>query len=274
MPISPNGRCCDLHTHTRFSVDSSASLEAMCRRAIHLGLHQIAFTEHVDYVPADIGYGFFRPVAFLAEIARCRKLFEDRLTILAGVEIGELDRFRAQADALLGAYSFDLVIGSLHWVDDDLVFESSYFRGRSEESAFRGYFAAVERMCRRGGFDVLGHLDVVKRYGYDVYGRADLSPFEADIRPILEAIIQHGIALEINTSTLRRPVDRTSPDALVLGWYREMGGELVTFGSDAHRPADLACGWERASEMIRAAGFPHLTTFVNRIPQAVPWESR
>lgn len=272
--MSRNGRCCDLHTHSRFSPDGSASMEAMCRRAIDLGLRQIAFTEHVDYVPADMGYGFFRPAAFLAEIARCRELFGDRLTILAGVEIGELDRFRPQADELLAAYPFDLVIGSLHWVDDDLVFEPSYFWGRSEESAFREYFAAVEAMCRGGGFDVLGHLDVVKRYGYDVYGRADLSPFEAAIRPILEAIIHRGIALEINTSTCRRPVHQTSPGALVLGWYREMGGERVTFGSDAHRLADLAAGWEQASQMIRAAGFSHLTSFVGRIPQGVPWESR
>jgi histidinol-phosphatase (PHP family) len=270
--MSRNGRCCDLHTHTRFSADSSASMEAMCRRAIELGLRQIAFTEHVDYVPADIGYGFFRPAAFLAEIARCRKLFGDRVTILAGVEVGELNRFRPQADELLASYPFDLVIGSLHWVDDDLVFESSYFWGRSEERAFREYFAAVEAMCRGGGFDVLGHLDVVKRYGYDIYGRADLSPFENDIRPILEAIIHHGIALEINTSTCRRPVNRTSPDALVLGWYREMGGERVTFGSDAHNLDDLAAGWEHATEMIRAAGFSHLTTFAGRVPQAVPWE--
>jgi HisJ family histidinol phosphate phosphatase len=157
--MSRNGRCCDLHTHTRFSADSSASMEAMCRRAIELGLRQIAFTEHVDYVPADIGYGFFRPAAFLAEIARCRKLFGDRVTILAGVEVGELNRFRPQADELLASYPFDLVIGSLHWVDDDLVFESSYFWGRSEERAFREYFAAVEAMCRGGGFDVLGHMD-------------------------------------------------------------------------------------------------------------------
>lgn len=271
--MSRDGRCCDLHTHTRFSADGSASLETMCRRAIDLGLRQVAFTEHVDYVPADIGYGFFRPAAFLDEVARCRKLFGDRLTLLAGVEIGEVDRFRPQVDELLAAYPFDLVIGSLHWVEDDLVFEPSYFHGRSEESAFRGYFAAVERLCRGGGFDVLGHLDVVKRYGYDVYGRADLSPFEEDIRPILQAIIDNGIALEVNTSTCRRPVNRTSPDALVLGWYREMGGEAVTFGSDAHRPADLAAGWDHASEMIRAAGFSHLTTFVDRVPQEVPWES-
>lgn len=249
-------------------------MEAMCLRAIGLGLEHIAFTEHVDYVPADIGYGFFRPHAFMAEIGRCRELFGDQISILAGVEIGEVHRFRRQVDELLAAFSFDVVIGSLHWVGDELVFDPDYFRGRQEEGAFRAYFEAVTRMCRGGGFDVLGHLDVVKRHGYDVYGRADLSRYEDDIRPILEAIIEHGIALEVNSSTIRRRVGQSCPDALVLGWYREMGGERVTFGSDAHRLAHLAAGWDEVYSMIRAAGFSHLTYFVNRMPRSVPLDGR
>lgn len=274
MQTTLNGRFCDLHTHSRFSADGSASMEAMCLRAIDLGLNHIAFTEHVDYVPADIGFGFFQPEAFMDEIGRCRELYGDRITILAGVEIGELDRFRPQVDELLATFPFDLVIGSLHWVEDELVFDPDYFRRRQQESAFRAYFAAVAKMCRGGGFDVLGHLDVVKRHGYDVYGDADVSRYEDDIRPILAALIEHGIALEVNTSTIRRAVNRACPDAAVLEWYREMGGERVTFGSDAHRIAHVAAGWEEAGKMIREAGFSHLTIFVNRTPVRVPLDGR
>jgi len=260
---------CDLHVHTNFSCDSQAAMEMMCRQAIALGLRQVAFTEHVEYVPEDIGYGFFRPAAYLDEIARCRELFGDQLTILAGVEIGEFHRFRPQAETLLAPHDFDLVIGSLHWVGEELVFEPPFFERREMDCAYRDYFTELERMCRAGGFDVLGHLDVVKRYGFDHYGHYDATCYESAIRPILEAIIQNGIALEINTSTLRRPVKQTSPGAIVLAWYREMGGELLTIGSDAHAPDNLAAGWETAVTMARAAGFTHLTSFAGRAPRLV-----
>ena len=275
MPTrSQNGRLYDLHTHTRFSPDSSTTMEAMCHRAVSLGLRQIAFTEHVDFVPADMGYDFFRPAAYLAEIVRCRELFGDQLTILSGVEIGEFHRFRPQADALLSACSFDLVVGSLHWVGNELVFQAPYFQRRSKDRAHQDYFADLELMCQGGGFDVLGHLDIVKRYGFDKYGRIDLAQYQDAIRPILAALIRNGIALEINTSTIRRPVKQTSPGAMVLDWYREMGGELLTIGSDAHSPVDLATGWETAVEMVRAAGYTHLTTFSNRNPYLIPLESK
>lgn len=94
-------------------------MESICRRALGLGLRQIAFTEHVDFVPADIGCGFFRPAAFLQEIARGRRLFQERLSILAGGEIGEFHRYRAQADALIQSHHFDLVMASLHWVSGE-----------------------------------------------------------------------------------------------------------------------------------------------------------
>jgi histidinol-phosphatase (PHP family) len=249
-------------------------MEAMCRQAIALGLRQIAFTEHVDYIPADIGYEFFRPDAYLAQVAHCRDLFGDRLTILSGVEIGEFHRFRRQADVLLAAFSFDLVVGSLHWVENQIVFEAPYFQDRSQKRAHQDYFADLELMCSGGGFDVLGHLDIVKRHGFDNYGHSDMTQYKDVICSILEAIIRNGIALEINTSTIRRPVNQMSPDAPVLNWYREMGGELLTIGSDAHTPADLAAGWDIAVEMALAAGYTHLTTFANRVPYMVPLENK
>lgn len=265
---------CDLHVHTHFSCDSEATIEAMCRQAIALGLRQVAFTEHVDFVPADAGYGFFRPAAYLAEISRCRQLFGDQLTLLAGVEIGEFHRFRSQANALLDAHRFDLVIGSLHWAKKIPVTAALNPQPRPMDRAFRDYFDELQQMCSVGGFDIVGHLDVVKRNGFDAAGQYNVLDHEKAVRSILDVIIRNGIALEINTSTLRLAVNQTSPGQAVVTWYRQMGGRLLTIGSDAHTLADLAAGWETAVEMARAAGFAHLTSFSSRTPCALSLDGK
>jgi len=245
----------------------------MCQQAIDLGLEQIAFTEHVDFMPLDMGYGFFQPEAYFGEIGRCRELFGEHLAILAAAEVGEFHRYRPEIDKLLASCDFDLVMGSLHWVGDQIVFEELYFARRPGEQAYRDYFVELERMCRAGGFDVLGHLDIVKRYGFELNGGYDVTKYEDAIRPVLEALVRNNIALEINASTLHRPVKQASPDLTVLQWYRDLGGELLTVGSDAHSPDQLSSGASLALELAQAAGFGQLATFSNRTPIFMPLES-
>lgn len=264
----------DLHTHTCFSCDSRTSMRAMCRQALVSGLRQIAFTEHVDFVPDDAGRGFFEPAAFLSEVERCRAEFDGQLDVLVGVEIDCYHRFRSEADALVSIVNPDLVIGSLHWAGEELVSVASCSRRPSADELYEEYFQELERMCWGGGFDVLGHLDVVKRHGSGSEGSYEARRYRAFILPILEAIIRHGIALEINTSTLQLPGGEISPDPVIVGWYREMGGDLLTFGSDAHTASGLAAGWSRAVEVARACGFAHWTTFAERSPRPIPLGQR
>jgi histidinol-phosphatase (PHP family) len=244
----------------------------VCRQAIACGLTEIAFTEHVDLMPADAGYGHFRPGAFMAEVNRCRTCFGDQLRILAGVEVGEPHRFPAEVKALLESYPFDLVIGSLHWVGEEPIFlPPAYYDRRPPAQAFGDYFAELAVLCQAGGFDVLGHLDVIKRYcpdpAYEVW------QYEQAIRLALQALVEHGIALEINTSTLCRLLAQSSPDETVVRWYREMGGERLTFGSDAHAPERLTAGWEHAVRLARQTGFSHWTSFRGRSPHDLPLEN-
>ena len=272
MPaVSPAGLS-DLHVHSQFSCDSRSSMEAICRRAVELGLRSIAFTDHLDLVPADPCAGFYRPAAYQAELARCRALFDGRLTIRGGVEVGEIHWFEREIAALLAEHPYDLVIGSVHWVDGYLVFDPAFFQTRSMEDASRAYFAELLRMCQHGGFDVLGHLDIVKRFGAAQPDGFAAARYEPEIRAVLAALVEGGIGLELNTSTLRRPVAQTSPTPAVLRWYRELGGELLTLGSDAHHPDDLAAGFAAAIEMVRSAGFGHLADYERRTPRLVPLE--
>jgi histidinol-phosphatase (PHP family) len=258
----------DYHVHTHHSCDAHNTMTEMCRRAARLGLAEVAFTDHLDVHPRDDCSGFYRPAAFWADLEACRADFPS-LTIRAGVEVGEIHRFYAEVTPTLEAYPYDLVIGSLHWVGDDASFQRSYFERRSADQAALDYFAELERMVRHGGFDVLGHFDFFRRYGFGFYGGLDLAPYEDVVRLVLQGCVERGIALEINTSGLRCSLGQTIPNLQVLRWYREMGGELLTVGSDAHRTSDLAAGFEETRALALKAGFTRLCRFERR--QVVGW---
>ncbi len=113
-------------------------------------------------------------------------------------------------------------------------------------------------------------MDIVKRYGFDSYGTFDPRPFEPELRAVLAALARSGRALEVNTSTLRRPVAEPSPDRVLLRWFREEGGRLVTFGSDAHRAGDVGAGWQQAVYEMRHAGFTEYAVYARRQPELRP----
>ena len=260
----------DYHVHTRFSMDSQMSMEDACREAIRLGLPQICFTEHVDFVPGDEGVGFFDPGAYFEELNRCRDLFGDKLLVRAGAEIGEAHRFSADARELADSYPFDFIIGSLHWVGEDLVMDPSYFDGKSRDESYEAYFAELLALVKHGGFDVVGHLDVPKRYDLEALGQFDATRYAEQIRAVLRACVETGICIEVNTGSMRRTGGDPSPSPVVLRWYRELGGEVLTFGSDAHRPAHLAFAFDQAREWALQAGFTRLASFDRRQLSFVP----
>ncbi len=260
----------DYHLHTTFSMDSQVPMEDACREAIRLGLPQVCFTEHVDYVPEDDGVGFFDPDAYFAEIQRCRELFGNELIVRAGAEIGELHRFPAEATRLTASYPFDFVIGSLHWVGQRLVMEPKFFEGWSRDDAYDAYFTEMLALVKHGGFDVVGHLDVPKRYDREALGAFDSFDYAEQIRAVLRACVENAIGIEINTGSMRRTGEDPSPSPVVLEWYRELGGEIFTFGSDGHRPAHIAYAFDRARQWALNAGFTRLASFERRHLSFVP----
>ncbi len=243
----------------------------MCRRAVELRIPEIGFAEHYDLHPDESPRDWFRVESWKEELARCRLQFSGQLEIRAGIEIGEPHFFRAEMETMLAKAPFDFVIGSLHWIDRKTVFDIRYFN-RPAAEAFGLYFQELERMTRAGGFDVLGHFDVPLRTGFDVYGSYDPRSYEDLIRPVLRNCIERSIALEINTSGMRRPAGMLIPGREILCWYREMGGKLVTLGSDAHRPEHLALHLDAAVEALRESGFHHVVRFERRHPRRIRLE--
>jgi histidinol-phosphatase (PHP family) len=259
----------DYHVHSNFSPDCHTPMAEMCRSAAAQGLPEIGFTEHYDLHPDEPQRDWFKLEPWAAELEKCRAEFAGRMTIRAGVEIGEPHLFPAEARALLARYPFDYCLGSLHWVGRQVVFDQEYFR-RPAEEAYRLYFEELERMTRLGGFDILSHFDVLVRVGYDMYGAYDPQPYEALIRPVLRNVIEQGIALDLNTAALRRRAKVLTPGVAILRWYVEMGGERVTLGSDSHHPAQVGAHLDLAVAAAREAGLKYVTQFENRKPRMVP----
>ncbi len=259
----------DYHLHTHFSCDSQATMAEMCQAAVKQGLPEIGFAEHVDHYPQDSCYDYFRLEPWADELEACRRKYDGQLTLRAGIEFGEPHVYPAEVQALLARYPFDYVIGSVHWVGTGFAFARDFFE-RPADEAFRHYFEELERLTRLGDFDVVGHLEVITRMGYEVYGEYNPARYEDVIRAVLENCIARGLALELNTWSVRRGTRCITPAPEILRWYREMGGERVTLGSDAHQPERVAEDFDTALATLREAGIGFVTQFQKRQATLIP----
>jgi histidinol-phosphatase (PHP family) len=259
----------DYHMHSNFSCDCESPMAMMCRSAIARGIPEIGFTEHHDLHPGDPNRNWFKPQGWWAELERCRAEFAGQLTIRAGIEIGEPHIYAEEARAVVSQLPFDYLLGSLHWVGADSVFDPNYFRKHPAEVTYLAFFEELERMTRVADFDILSHLDVPVRTAHAIYGGYDPQPYEDAIRPVLRNCIERGIALDLNTAALRRAANIMTPGPTILRWYVEMGGERVTLGSDAHQPNHVGSHLDVAIELAKAAGLRYVTQFERRQPRMI-----
>ncbi len=258
----------DFHVHSDHSVDAQGSLADLCQHAVSLGLGEIGFADHLDFNPSDSGYGALDPARYAADISRCQQQWEGDLVIRAGVEIGEPHLYQEEVREWLSRHPLDFVIGGVHWVGDSLVGTEQFFACHPDPML--SYLREVRAMVESGaGFHILAHLDFPSRYmgsgwTWDPQVHRNL------VEEILEIIIDRKIALEVNTAGYRRGLGRPHPPAVVLGWYRAMGGQLVTLGSDSHRPDDLASGIDEAGGLLLDLGFDQVAGFREGRPYFVP----
>jgi histidinol-phosphatase (PHP family) len=264
----------DLHIHSMCSADGEATIADYARRAQELGLAEVGLCEHADFDPRDRSYGYLDLARYDREIAVGRAV-APQVRLRQGVEITYQASLETEIRTWLGGRNWDYVIASVHLVEYDdgwaMVSESSavdaYFGRHSQHQAYVPYFEELLRATRSGLGDLLGHFDLVKRYGVAHYGQFEPADFADEIRAVLRAAVDEGVGLEINTSGLRQAPGEPYPGLAVLRWYREMGGKILTIGSDAHRVEHLAAGAKQALELAQAAGFTAITTFEARAPR-------
>ncbi len=260
----------DYHIHTGFSIDSDAPMEAMLLSAINKGMNEIAFTDHVDYDSKyypEPDYDSYMPV-----FNELKEKYKDDINIVFGVEIGLENKWADKINALTAKYPFDFIIGSSHCVlTKDLYFDQKeYFGGRTKKEAYTTYFDELYKNIQTcHDFCVYGHIDFVSRYGMYEDNSLNYSEYKDITDKCLIALIDKGKGIEINTSGFRYGINGTYPSMDILKRYRELGGEIITAGSDSHRPEDTADHIDYAYDMMRAAGFRYVSVFRNRKPEFI-----
>jgi histidinol-phosphatase (PHP family) len=245
----------DYHIHSEFSADSKLDMHTLLRKAIASSYQEIAFTDHFDLIPAEIGYyGIPSYVKYSRTIERIRREFPE-ISILKGVELGEYHRCSELVEQVLQCDSPpDIRIGSIHVLPDGTNV-SEPLTGEMTGSAIESYYQENLALARKGGFDILGHLGIYKRY---LRNEPDESRVVDIVRDIFRTIIEKGIALEVNLSGLRNHIQSIIPSKEYLNLYREMGGELLIIGSDSHSIDHFDQNYTRGVEDIISCGLFYL----------------
>jgi histidinol-phosphatase (PHP family) len=261
----------DLHVHSTCSGDGSSRISEYVHRASEIGLAEVGFCEHADFDPRDWGYNSLDLSRYDREIAAGRAVAPG-VKVRQGVEITYQSRREAEIRNWVDGRNWDYVMISVHLVDyedgwaiiSDSRTMNGYFATHDQRQAYGAYFEELLRATSSGVGDIVGHLDLVKRYGTSHYGPFEPAEFREEIGAILRAAIQAGVGLEINTSGLAQQPGEPYPGLEVLRWYRELGGEVLTVGSDAHHVDRLGAGIDAAEDLARQAGFRAIATFENQ----------
>ncbi len=263
---------CDYHMHTEFSTDSEASVKSMLDASVKRGLQSVCITDHLDLdYPEDkeLGPDPFQLdlKKYFSMLSQIREEYRKKLDVRIGVELGLQPHLGRIYEKLVEAYPFDFVIGSLHLVHGMDPYYGKIFEGKTDGEVYREAFRETAS-CLDGGspFDVLGHLDYVVRYGRNKAQEYSYREFSDEIDVILKKVISAGKGLEMNMGGVKYGLGFANPHPDVLKRYRELGGEIVTVGADAHRPEHVAYDFEEAAEILKSCGFHYYAEFKARRP--------
>jgi histidinol-phosphatase (PHP family) len=241
----------DYHVHSTFSYDGRSSINDLCKRAAELKFREIGFSEHVDFDPSDGGFGFFNNNKYESAVKEAQQLFKDKLVIRRGVEIDYQTRFEEQIRGWLRGKSFDFVIGSVHYVKGKII-DQRLLAKRSLKEIYGEYFSEVQNSIDSCLFNVVGHLDVVRKYASNQIIQRRDSEYQMKLDSILEEVRDRKIFLEINTkpSDLRRGFHETLPSKKAIRRYLSYSGKRFSIGSDAHIKHELGSGIREAFDFL------------------------
>ncbi len=261
----------DCHMHSSFSSDSPTPMENMIKEAISKKMAGIIFTEHqdTDYPASPDGLSFTVDLdSYMDCLLRLKEEYRTQLDIRFGIELGLQPHLSEQYHLLLEQYPFDFVIGSSHLVHGADPYYADFYLGRSEEDCYREYFQSIlENLEAFDGMDVYGHIDYIVRYGPNKNRNYSYEKYQDILDAILKKIISMGKGIELNTGGYHYGLGEPNPCTEIIRRYRELGGEIITVGADAHTPDKIGYDFHKAAQVLRDCGFSHYNVFRNRTPE-------
>ncbi|MDD4563922.1 MAG: histidinol-phosphatase HisJ family protein [Eubacteriales bacterium] len=259
----------DYHTHSSFSDDSRTPMNEMIEAAIKLGIKEMAITDHYDPNYPDQEFPFEMDFAgYHKALNEAKDTYQGRIKVVKGIEIGiQHGKILDKCIKAAKSYDYDFILGSFHCAEGMDLNSRAFFKDRSIEDSYIAFYTyMLDCLKVYKDYDVLGHINVIDRYTdqispYPVYSEL--------VDEILKLIISDGKGIEINTSSYRFGLKDTTPSKKILQRYSELGGEIITIGSDSHK-IPLGNYFDRAKDMMKSAGLKYLATFNQRKIHFVP----
>lgn len=270
----------DNHVHTYFSTDSDTPMEDMLKNAIEKEFSSICFTDHMDYdfpSEGDTPEFLLDIEPYFEEMKRLSEKYGDRIKIRRGIELGLKKDCLDKCISLTKEYPFDFVIASTHLVDNTDPYYDTFWNDTNEKNGILRYYETTLNNVHLGAdFDVYGHIDYIIRYtpkmkqlksqgiSVDTYIDRLTSDSMDIIEQILKTLIYNGKGIEINTAGFKYGLGHPNPHEKILKLYCELGGEIITIGSDAHECKHLAYDFEKVPEILKKCGFRYYSEFTGR----------
>lgn len=257
----------DLHNHCEFSFDSETPMEDNVEKAVEMGLDYISITDHLDlYYPEEDYRKKINIKGYFEKYKKVKDYYKDHIEFLSGIEVGIQTITKDVNEEIVRNFPFDFVIGSIHEINGkDLVTDFVIDEFNSLDDFYKYYYEETQRAVEEcEGFDVLGHIDYMDRYVMDIDEIPPIENYKEYIIPTLKSLISRNKGIEINTAGVRKGLPYMHPKTQVLRWYKELGGTIITVGSDAHKASDIGKGVPEAYEMLKEIGFTTVSVFKNR----------
>lgn len=263
----------DLHTHSNNSFDAKSSVDEMCKTALNKGLYAVAITDHCEAplikYGKDCEFGSFDTLIpkTIKEIALAKQKYSDKLNIICGLELGEPMHDSDCTKRALSYGNYDFVLASVHNLRNTDDFYYLDYSKLNVNTLLHNYFDEIAETADFPHFDSLAHLTYPLRYILAKTGRLpDMSEFYDQIDNIFKILIKNNKSLEINVSGLFKELKTTLPDASLIRRYYDLGGRLITLGTDAHSVEFVGKGIEQGLEIAKSIGFKQYAIYKNHTP--------
>ena len=254
----------DTHNHCEFSFDGKrTTAQRSAQSAYEKGIGGIVFTDHYDlWAPEVPGENMpwpqdFDIIAQQAELERLQGMFNNGFKVLKGIEIGMNEHSREDIRKVVNTHKFDQITASIHYLQDSDPYYKSFFEGKDWKAAYSLYLETIyNEAILLENFDIIGHFDYVVRYAPYPQDSITYKDFSDILDTLFRYLIQNGKALEINTKQSTGGSSRpTILDKDLLLRYRELGGEILSLGSDSHVPEGVADRFTEYAAFLKSLGF-------------------
>jgi histidinol-phosphatase (PHP family) len=278
----------DLHLHPDYSIDAEGSITEYCDVAKEKNLLAICFTTHLDSGPGRTDCyvrvnGVKRHVLsdewledYESSIREADDTY-DELQILLGVEVDLYPGVEHHLPERFHETDFDLVIGSVHLVEGNAISVEAeareIFKKYDLNELGEHYFSLLTDSMEIGLYDIVGHIDIYRRYGEKYYGQKIHSLWEPHIADLAKRMKKYRVGFEVNTSTWRKGLNEPMPEGVLVRELVKLGIDDVTLGSDAHSPNQIGYGIDRAIQLVGDCGIQELAIYENRRPNKIPIQS-